>query len=49
MARCHRCDACESMWDTSDCKYCGYPGPDTRSQDQVAQDDKDFEERVYHD
>lgn len=26
MSRCPRCNACESMWNTGICKYCGFPG-----------------------
>ena len=30
MARCSRCNACESMWDTSPCPHCGFPGKEMR-------------------
>jgi hypothetical protein len=44
MARCERCNACESQWDFTPCKHCNFPLTDTRISDQKAQDDKDIEE-----
>jgi ribosomal protein L37E len=49
MARCSRCDACESQWDFTPCKYCGFPGAETRSPEQVVQDDKNYNERIGED
>lgn len=44
MARCHRCNACESMWDCSPCDHCGFPDDDTRTTEVKAEDDEDMEE-----
>ena len=44
MARCERCNACESMWSTKDCYHCGFPNEDTRDDDQIAEDDLDMDE-----
>lgn len=44
MARCPRCNSCESMWDCSPCKHCAYPDDDTRTLEQVVQDNKDYDE-----
>lgn len=44
MARCPRCNACESMWDCSPCNYCDYPNVDTRTAEKIIADDKDFDE-----
>lgn len=49
MSRCQRCDACESMWDTSNCKYCNYPDKDTRTPQQILIDDADYRKRVGED
>jgi hypothetical protein len=46
MARCYRCDACESQWDMAACKYCGYPGADTRTEEKKKIDAADYEERM---
>ena len=42
--RCPRCNSCESMWDTSPCKHCAYPGEDIRGRKIRAQDDIEKEE-----
>jgi hypothetical protein len=39
MARCERCNACQSQYDFSDCKYCGFPGSDIREPEEVLRDD----------
>lgn len=44
MARCYRCEACQSMWDTSPCKNCGFPGDETRSPEKIEQDARDWAE-----
>lgn len=44
MARCVRCNACESQWEFKTCESCGFPGDDTRTAEVKAQDDKDMEE-----
>lgn len=44
MARCERCYGCESQWDFTICKHCGFPGVDTRDGKTKAQDDKDIKE-----
>ncbi len=38
MARCHRCYAIESQWSTAPCRWCGFPGHDTRTAAQVESD-----------
>ena len=45
MARCTRCYAPESMWRVEPCRYCGFPGADTRSAEQKRMD---AEERHDH-
>jgi Zn finger protein HypA/HybF involved in hydrogenase expression len=42
MARCERCNACESQWDFRDCPRCNYPREDIRTGAQIKQDDKDY-------
>lgn len=44
MARCFRCGACESMWDTSPCKYCNFPGNDTRTEAEIEEDERFLDE-----
>lgn len=44
MARCERCNACESMWDLSPCESCNFPKADTRTADQIKQDDLEYDE-----
>ncbi len=44
MSRCNRCNACESMWETSACKHCNYPGDDSRTPGQIDIDNADMEE-----
>ena len=44
MARCQRCHGCESQWAFEPCKFCGWPGEDTRTLEVIAQDEKDWEE-----
>lgn len=46
MGRCVRCCGCECMFDMSPCRFCGYPGKDTRSAERIADDDK-FKEEFY--
>ncbi len=46
MARCERCDAPESMWNTNNCKYCNYPATDTRTPEQIETDRKDYIQRM---
>ncbi len=40
MARCQSCYACESMWDAAPCKYCGYPGADSRDVATIINDNE---------
>lgn len=35
MARCQRCNGCESQWDMGNCGYCNYPGKDTREMNDI--------------
>ena len=44
MARCQRCNSCQSQWDMTACKRCDYPYADKRTQEQIAQDTKEMEE-----
>ncbi len=44
MARCQRCNACESMFKTDNCEYCNYPGFDTRTDKQIEEDNIEIEE-----
>lgn len=44
MSRCQRCHACESMWENPVCRYCGFPGTDTRTPGQKDIDDAEIEE-----
>ena len=38
MSRCPGCDACQSQWDTGNCKYCNYPeGVITTEQQKIQQ------------
>lgn len=46
MARCQRCNACESQWDFTPCRSCGFPGVETRTPEMIAQDEKDWKEYV---
>ena len=46
MSRCPRCDACLSMWDAPVCTYCRYPEADTRTPEKIAQDERDYNERM---
>lgn len=43
MARCPRCNACESPWYTHACRYCNYPQEDIRTEEEKAEDNKDIE------
>jgi hypothetical protein len=47
MARCERCDGPESMFSFKPCKWCAYPGPDTRSHDQMVADATSCHVRVW--
>lgn len=49
MTRCQRCDACESMWETKNCRWCNYPDNDKRTPEQVDIDNADYLERVGED
>lgn len=44
MARCNRCNACRSMYDTAPCLFCNYPHADNRTEEQKKKDDADYEE-----
>lgn len=46
MARCTRCNACESMWEFKDCPHCNFPHKDSRTPEQVTEDDKDYDEWI---
>ncbi len=40
MARCQRCYACESMWSNPVCRWCGFPGDDTRNTETIIEDNE---------
>lgn len=42
--RCYRCNACQSQWEIGECRRCGYPAPDRRTQEQIADDETDINE-----
>jgi len=46
MARCLRCDACQSQWDFKPCTRCGYPLDEKRTAEQIEKDDVDYLERM---
>lgn len=46
MARCARCDACQSQWDFEPCNHCGYPHDEKRTPEQIEKDDADYLERT---
>lgn len=44
MSRCERCNACQSMWDTGNCKFCNFPAEEARPPEQIKEDEEDFAE-----
>ena len=46
MARCERCDACQSMWDLEPCVHCGFPGEDPRDAQTIENDNWDMYHRL---
>ncbi len=46
MSRCYRCNACQSMWDTKNCRRCNYPEADKRTAEQIVEDEHDEEEKA---
>lgn len=45
MARCPRCNGCRSMWEIDNCFYCNFPGNDSRSEEEIKEDQLDKENK----